>query len=93
MHVHLDGRPEYGGYSGLQFTDRFWTVIGAVNAQRMLGAGFTTVRNLGGTDYNVIGLDQVIEEGWMEGPRIVGRCACAGCDRRALRQTLSSRPA
>ena len=27
MHVHLDGRPEYGGYSNLQFSDRFWTVI------------------------------------------------------------------
>src|SRR5688572_2950801 len=26
MHVHLDGRPEYGGYNSLQFTDRFWTV-------------------------------------------------------------------
>ena len=71
MHVHLDGRPEYGGYTNLQFTDRFWTIIGAVNAQRMLKAGFTTVRNVGDDDYNVAGLDQAIEEGWMVGPRIV----------------------
>ena len=71
MHVHLDGRPEYGGYSGLQFTDRFWTVIGVENAQRMLGAGFTTVRNLGDSDYNVAGIDQAIGEGWIDGPRIV----------------------
>ena len=71
MHVHLDSRPEYGGYSGLQFTDRFWTFIAAANARRMLDAGFTTIRNLGDTDYNVVGLDQAIEAGWMEGPRIV----------------------
>ena len=71
MHVHLDGRPEYGGYSNLQFTDRFWTIVGAVNAERMLKVGFTTVRNLGATDYNVVGLDQAIDAGWAQGPRIV----------------------
>ncbi len=71
MHVHLDGRPEYGGYSSLQFTDRFWTVLGVENARRMLKAGFTTVRNVGADDYNVNGLDQAIEEGWVPGPRIV----------------------
>jgi len=71
MHVHLDGRPEYGGYSNLQFTDRFWTVLGVENARRMLDAGFTTVRNVGADDYNVNGIDQAIEEGWVPGPRIV----------------------
>ncbi|MDZ4306588.1 metal-dependent hydrolase family protein [Allopontixanthobacter sp.] len=71
MHVHLDGRPEYGGYTGLQFTDRFWTVIGVANADKMLRAGFTTIRNLGDDDYNVAGIDQAIGEGWITGPRIV----------------------
>ena len=71
MHVHLDGRPEYGGYSGLQFTDRFWTAVGVANARTMLEIGFTTVRNVGDDDYNVIGIDQAIEEGWIIGPRIV----------------------
>src|SRR5687768_18029536 len=28
MHVHLDSNPLYGGYTGLQFTDQFWTVQG-----------------------------------------------------------------
>src|SRR3546814_2559820 len=37
----------------------------------MLGAGFTTVRNVGDADYNVAGIDQAIEEGWIDGPRIV----------------------
>lgn len=71
MHVHLDGRPEYGGYSGLQYTDQFWSAIAVSNAQAMLRAGFTTVRNLGDTDYRVIGVDQAIGEGWLQGPRIV----------------------
>lgn len=78
MHVHLDGRPEYGGYTSLQFSDRFWTVLGAVNAGRMLGAGFTTVRNVGAGDYNVVGLDQAIEEGWIDGPRIVNAAHALG---------------
>ncbi|MBX7495632.1 amidohydrolase family protein [Qipengyuania sp. 6B39] len=71
MHVHLDGRPEYGGYSGLQFTDNFATVLGVVNAERMLRVGFTTVRNVGDGNYNVKAIDQAIEEGWLAGPRIV----------------------
>ncbi|WP_324827989.1 metal-dependent hydrolase family protein [Qipengyuania zhejiangensis] len=71
MHVHLDGRPEYGGYSGLQFTDNFWTVLGVTNAEKMLRVGFTTVRNVGDSNYNVKSIDQAIEEGWAIGPRIV----------------------
>ena len=71
MHVHLSGRPEYGGYSGLQFTDRFWTAIAVSNARTMLEIGFTTIRNVGDSDYNVAGVDQAIEEGWIIGPRIV----------------------
>lgn len=89
MHVHLDGRPEYGGYSGLQFSDRFWSAIAASNAEKMLKAGFTTVRNLGADDYNVVGLDQAIEEGWLSGPRIVGAAHALGatgghCDQTFL---------
>lgn len=89
MHVHLDGRPEYGGYSGLQFTDRFWTHIASANAKRMLKAGFTTIRNLGDDDYNVAGLDQAIAEGWLVGPRIVNANYSLGatgghCDRTFL---------
>ena len=89
MHVHLDGRAEYGGYSGLQFSDRFWSAIAASNAEKMLKAGFTTVRNLGADDYNVVGLDQAIEEGWLAGPRIVGAAHALGatgghCDQTFL---------
>ena len=70
MHVHLDGRPEYGGYNALQFTDSFWVVLGAINAKKMLDHGFTSLRNVGDQHFDVYGVKQAIEEGWMEGPRI-----------------------
>ncbi len=71
MHVHLDSNPRYGGYSSLQFTDQFWTVQGVGNAKAMLDAGFTTVRNLGSDNYADVAYKQAIDEGLMQGPRIV----------------------
>jgi imidazolonepropionase-like amidohydrolase len=71
MHVHLDSSPLYGGYSGLQFNDRFWSAIQVTHAQRTLDAGFTTVRNLGSEAWNDVGLRQAVEEGHVVGPRIV----------------------
>ncbi|TKD52979.1 Xaa-Pro dipeptidase [Sphingomonas baiyangensis] len=71
MHVHLTSNPRYGGYTGLQFTDSFWVAQAAGNAARTLRAGFTTVRNVGSDNYADVGLKQAIEEGWIEGPRIV----------------------
>ena len=96
MHVHLDGRPEYGGYSGLQFSDRFWTVLAVENARRMLDAGFTTVRNVGADDYNIVGLDQAIGEGWVVGPRIVNAGYALGatgghCDETFLPPSFDAR--
>jgi imidazolonepropionase-like amidohydrolase len=71
MHVHLDMDPAYGGYTGLQFGDRFWSVLAVPNAAATLKAGFTTVRNVGAEGWNDIGLKQAINEGKIEGPRIV----------------------
>jgi imidazolonepropionase-like amidohydrolase len=71
MHVHLDSNPRYGGYTGLQFTDSFWVAQGTANARDMLHAGFTTVRNVGSDNYSDVAYKQAIEEGLIEGPRIV----------------------
>jgi imidazolonepropionase-like amidohydrolase len=71
MHVHLDSNPRYGGYTNLQFTDNFWAMQATVSARTMVQAGFTTVRNLGSENYNDVALKQAIEEGLIEGPRIV----------------------
>ncbi|WP_269750034.1 metal-dependent hydrolase family protein [Lysobacter soli] len=71
MHTHLDADPTYGGYTGLQFNDRFWSMISVGNAQRTLLAGFTTIRNVGSDAWNDVGLRQAIDEGKITGPRIV----------------------
>ena len=89
MHVHLDSSPTYGGYDSLQFTDRFWTVIGVGNTRAMLDAGFTTVRNVGSEGYNDVVLKQAIAEGWAVGPRIVPAAHALGatgghCDQTYL---------
>ncbi|MFN4357452.1 amidohydrolase family protein [Sphingopyxis alaskensis] len=71
MHVHLDGPADIGGYRGLEFTDSFWGMTAVKNANDMLNAGFTTVRNVGSGDRNDIGLKQAIDSGYATGPRIV----------------------
>lgn len=71
MHVHLDSPADIGGYRGLEFTDSFWSMVAVKNAHDMLEAGFTTVRNVGSSNRNDIGLKQAIENGYAEGPRIV----------------------
>jgi imidazolonepropionase-like amidohydrolase len=71
MHVHLDSDPSYGGYTGLQFNDRFWSVLTVPHAVKTLNAGFTTVRNVGADAWNDVGLRQAIEQGKIQGPRII----------------------
>ena len=71
MHVHLDSDPSYGGYSGLQFGDRFWSMLAVPHAQRTLMAGFTTVRNVGADAWNDVGLREAIDAGKIVGPRVV----------------------
>jgi imidazolonepropionase-like amidohydrolase len=71
MHVHLDSSPVYGGYGGLAFTDAFWTIVAVKNAEMTLDAGFTTVRNVGSDRYNDVAVKEAVEEGFIQGPRIV----------------------
>ncbi len=71
MHTHIDSDPVYGGYTSLQFGDRFWSMIAVPNALKTLQAGFTTIRNVGSDAWNDVGLAQAISEGKVPGPRIV----------------------
>ena len=71
MHTHIDSDPSYGGYSDLQFSDRFWSMIAVPNAYKTLLAGFTTIRNVGSGGWNDVGLKQAIDAGKVPGPRIV----------------------
>ena len=71
MHVHLTSDPTLSGYQGLEYTDNFWTVVGVASAKRTVEAGFTTVRNVGSANYDDVALKQGIDNGYVEGPRIV----------------------
>lgn len=70
MHVHLEVESSPGVY-----LDRFTlnkeevAFRAATYAERTLMAGFTTVRDLGGSGVN-IALSKAVEQGWAKGPRI-----------------------
>ena len=78
MHVHLTADPRLSGYRGLEYTDNFWTVVGVANAKKTLEAGFTTVRNVGASNYDDVALRQGIEGGYVPGPRIVAATYAIG---------------
>src|SRR5437764_7583899 len=52
MHVHLTSLAEIGGYQGLKYTDSFWVAAGVANAKKTLDADFTTVRNVGSSNFD-----------------------------------------
>jgi len=78
MHVHLESDPSYGGYTGLQYGDRFWSVLQVPHAAATLAAGFTTVRNVGSDAWNDVGLRQAIDAGKVPGPRVVSAAYAFG---------------
>ncbi|MEE2915557.1 MAG: amidohydrolase family protein [Pseudomonadota bacterium] len=89
MHVHLTSLAEVGGYQALKYTDSFWGAVGVANAAKTLRAGFTTVRNVGSSDFQDVGLREAIDGGWVIGPRIVAAGYAIGatgghCDDNAL---------
>ena len=72
MHVHLTSLAEIGGYQGLKYTDSFWTAVGVANAAKTLDAGFTTVRNVGSSDFDDVALaSRRSTAAGSQGPRIV----------------------
>ena len=71
MHTHITSDPRYSGYRRLEFTDNFWTVVGVANAKKTLEAGFTTIRNVGSSNFDDVAIKQGIEQGFVPGPRIV----------------------
>jgi imidazolonepropionase-like amidohydrolase len=71
MHAHLTSSPLFGGYTGLEVTDSFWPVLSVKHAEATLQAGFTTVRNVGSSRYDDVGLQQAIERGFIPGPRMI----------------------
>jgi len=70
-HVHLEDQFSKNTLlEGFTLTDADIAYRAAVNAKKTLMAGFTTVRDLGGTGVN-ISLRKAVERGWVDGPRII----------------------
>ncbi len=71
MHVHVTGDPTMNLQTALEHADSYWMTVGVSNVRKMLEAGFTTIRNVGTSDFADVGLKQGIEDGRITGPRIV----------------------
>ena len=71
-HVHLssDRAGQEGLIAGLTEGAQLGAYETLWNARKTLGAGFTTVRNLG-DEGATLALREAIERGWVDGPRIV----------------------
>jgi len=68
-HTHITFDPKFG-YERLAISVPREALIGAKNARVTLLAGFTTIRNVGATEFADIALRDAINAGDVPGPRI-----------------------
>lgn len=69
-HTHLTMDPQFG-YETLAISTPREALIGAKNARLTLLAGFTTVRNVGASDFTDVALRDAINAGDVPGPRML----------------------
>ena len=69
-HTHLTMEPKFG-YERLAISVPREALIGAKNARATLFAGFTTVRNVGASDFTDVALRDAINAGDVPGPRML----------------------
>src|SRR5512145_2216156 len=69
-HTHLIGSEEETPYDALRETPARAAIEGVANARTTLEAGFTTVRDLGGSDFADAALRDAIAAGRVPGPRM-----------------------
>lgn len=71
VHDHLTSDPSQAGYEGLGVSVPRSALRGAKNARLTLRAGFTSVRNVGADGYSDVALRDAINNGDIEGPRLL----------------------
>ncbi len=70
MHIHIESETNPGNYlNGFTWNQADYAFQSIVFAERTLMAGFTSVRDLGGSGAN-IALRNAINKDWVKGPRI-----------------------
>lgn len=70
-HVHLIGNTDLQGYENISESSYLSTIYGVMNAKKTLYAGFTTVRNVGASNYTDVALRDAINRGIIDGPRML----------------------
>ncbi len=72
-HTHVIGRilgDPNGQAAAVKDFDSFAAILGTRNANNILLAGFTTIRNVGAGNFDDMALRKAINEGWVPGPRM-----------------------
>ena len=70
-HVHIIGNTELKGMERLSESSYLSTIYGVKNAKDTLMAGFTTVRNVGASNYSDVALKQAIANQAVLGPTLL----------------------
>ena len=74
-HVHLTGESGPNWYldhfNNLMRQPAEQALLASTYARKTIDAGFTTVRNVGASDYVDVGLRNAINSGWVVGPRML----------------------
>ena len=71
VHTHITSDPVHSGYAGLGVSVPRQAVTGAKNARLTLLAGFTTIRNVGASDFTDVAVRDGVNAGEIEGPRML----------------------
>ena len=96
-HTHIIGRvlgdPEAPN-SSVHDYNSFGAMLGVRNAERTLLAGFTTIRNVGASNFDDFALRKAINDGWVVGPRMLAAGHSLGitgghCDENGYKPGLS----
>ncbi|MGH7471292.1 MAG: amidohydrolase family protein [Longimicrobiales bacterium] len=98
MHTHITSDPS-GGYSDqvLHEWPGYEAIVGVKNARKTLLAGFTTIRNVGSSDWADIALRDAINKDVVPGPRVFAAANSMGitgghCDTNGYRPDLGAEP-
>ncbi len=96
MHTHVVGNLDNYFFAGYFQSPHRATIGGVVNARKTLMAGFTTIRNVGASDYADIALRNAIDAGEIPGPRMAVSGPSLGitgghCDNNSLNSSFEER--
>jgi len=96
MHTHIVGNLDKYFFAGYFQSPHRATIGGVVNARKTLLAGFTTIRNVGASDYADIAIRNAIDAGEIPGPRMAVSGPSLGitgghCDNNALNSSFEER--